>query len=134
MTEERKPAPDRGIVEALGLLLHARAQAEHNVEMAVTIGWIRVAEIWVERAIDTYHEAHSVEALQDVRLRRVRLKLCAEKLRWARGAAVGAGLPLRGANRLSRRNEVWDLVTRADVKLDVMAAEVDQMAERLEVR
>lgn len=131
MTEERKPAVDQGIVEALGLLLHARAQAEYLPRMPASIGWIRVAEIWVERAIDTYHEAHSVEALQDVRLRRKLLHECADRLRHARGAAVGAGLPLRGANRLSRRSEVWNLVTRADFKLDVMVMEVDQMAEVL---
>ena len=131
MTEERKPSADQRIVEAFGLLLHARVRAEQDVVFATTLGWIRVAEIWIERAIDAYHDAYSVEALQDDRVRRTRLQDCAKKLRHARGAAVGASLPLCSRDHASVIYKLWDAITLADNKLDEVAAEADQMAEVL---
>jgi len=124
MADERKPLPDRGIVEALGFVLQAAEQAVASSEKAEAVGWIRIAQIWLERAADSYHEAFS--ALQDNvdRLRRTRLYECASRLRYARGAAASAPVSKGGA--------VWDLLTPVDA-LDKVAAEVDAMADRLEV-
>jgi hypothetical protein len=116
--------PYNQLAEALGLLIHARERSGNNTGVpAETVGWIRLAQREVERAADVYHET------QDGWIRRSRLQACADLLRYARGCAVEAGLPIRKANGLSRRHEVWDLVTRADVLLDEVAAQMDRMAE-----
>ena len=92
MTNEKHP--QNQIAEALGLLLHALEWSEGDTGVpAGTLGWIRLAQREVERAADVYHDAHSIPALQDGRIRRQRLRTCAELLRYARGCAVGAGCP-----------------------------------------